>query len=79
MTTFHEVDKAALDGAVDKSQIGNILHHLARNNRDTYKQVAQTVGPVLQFLAAFYVIMSGAILFGYTMLPMLQASSQAFG
>jgi general secretion pathway protein F len=75
MTTFSEVDKAALEGAVDKSQISNILHHLARNNRETYKQVAATIGPVLQLLAAFFIIMSGAILFGYTMLPMLQASA----
>jgi general secretion pathway protein F len=78
MTTFHDVDKAALDGAVDKNQIANILHHLARNNRDTYKQVAATVGPALQMLAAIFVIISGAVLFGHTMLPMLKASAQAF-
>lgn len=78
MTTFHEVDKAALEGAVDKSQIANILHHLARNNRDTYKQVAATVGPMLQVLASMFIIVAGAILFGRTMLPMLQVSAQAF-
>jgi general secretion pathway protein F len=78
MSTFHDVDKAALDGAVDKAQIANILHHLAKNNRDTYKQVAGMVGPMLQMLAATFVIISGAVLFGHTMLPMLQASAQAF-
>lgn len=78
MSTFHEVDKAALDGAMDKAQVANILHHLAKNNRDTYKQVAGTVGPMLQMLAAIFVIISGAVLFGHTMLPMLQASAQAF-
>lgn len=78
MQTFTEIDRAALDGAVDKNQISNILHHLARNNRDTYKSVAATFGPTLMMISAIYVILAGAILFGYTMLPMLQTAASAF-
>lgn len=76
MITLHPTDKAALAISESKDQIANTLDALAFQYRENYARVVGSFGPTLQLLAAVFLVLSGGILFGYTILPILQVSAQ---
>ena len=76
MTTFHATDRAALSVSADKEQIATTLNALSYQYREDYKRVIGSFGPGMQMLSALYLVLSGGILFGYTILPMLQVAAQ---
>lgn len=76
MRTFHATDRAALSVSQDKEQIAGTLDALSYQYREDYKRVMGSFGPSLQLLAALYLVLSSGILFGYTMLPMLQVAAK---
>ena len=76
MESLGETDKAALSVSADREQISSTLDNLSLYYRDSYARVVGSVGPTLQMIAAIYLVLSGGIIFGYTMLPMLQVASQ---
>lgn len=76
MRTFHATDRAALGVSVDKEQIAQTLNTLSYQYREDYKKVVGSFGPSMQLLAALYLVLSGGILFGYTILPMLQVAAK---
>lgn len=78
MHTFHATDRAALSVSADKEQIANTLNALSYQYREDYKRVVGSFGPSMQLLAALYLVLAAGILFGYTMLPMLQAAANGF-
>lgn len=73
METFHDTDKAALMASMDREQIAKTLDALARQYRDIYAQRISTFVPVLNLLAALFMSIAGGVMFGLTILPMLQA------
>lgn len=75
MHTFHATDRAALSVSADKEQIANTLHALAYQYREDYARVIGSFGPSMQLIAALYLVLAAGILFGYTMLPMLQVAA----
>lgn len=79
MLTLHPTDKAALAISESKDQIANTLDALAFQYRENYARVVGSFGPTLQLLAAVFLVLSGGILFGYTILPILQVSAQGLG
>ena len=76
MRTFHATDRAALSVSVDKEQISSTLSALSYQYREDYKRVIGSFGPSMQLIAALYLVLSAGILFGYTMLPMLQVAAK---
>lgn len=78
MHTFHATDRAALSVSADKEQIASTLDALSYQYREDYKRVISSFGPSMQLLAALYLVLASGILFGYTMLPMLQVAASGF-
>src|SRR5690606_21319778 len=75
MHTLHPTDKAALAISESKEQVANTLDALAFQYRENYARVVGSFGPTLQVLSALFLVLSGGILFGYTILPILQVSA----
>lgn len=76
MSTFHATDIASLSVSADKEQTARSLNALSYQYRSDYKRVVASFGPSMQLLAALYLVLSGVILFGYSILPMLQVAAQ---
>jgi general secretion pathway protein F len=74
METLHPTDKASLVSATDREQVANTLDTLAAQYRALYAQRLAAFVPTLQMLAALFLTLSGGILFGLSILPMLKAS-----
>lgn len=79
MKTLHATDKAALMSAVDREQIGGTLETLANQYRDLYAQRLGSFVPLVNLLAALVMSITGGILFGQSILPMLMASEGMLG
>lgn len=75
MLTLHPTDKAALAISESKDQIAVTLDALAFQYRENYARVVASFGPTLQLISALFLVLSGGILFGYTILPILQISA----
>lgn len=78
MQTLHPTDKAALLSATDREQIATTLYAQAMQYKELYAQRLGTFVPALNLLAALFMSIAGAILFGQVILPMLMASAAAF-
>lgn len=76
LQTFHPTDRAALSSAVDREQIANTLDNLAHQYRDLYAQRLASLVPLLSLLAALFLSLAGAILFGQSIFPLLLASKE---
>lgn len=74
MKTMHPTDKAALSCATDREQIAATLSTLANQYRTLYAQRLASFVPALQMVAALFLSISGGLIFGQTVLPMLMAS-----
>ncbi len=79
MHTLHPTDKAALLSALDKEQVAKTLLALANQYKEIYAQRLGTFVPTLTLISALLLTMAGGILFGETILPMLQASQGITG
>lgn len=76
MITLQPTDRAALSASLDRSQVGEAMDAIALSYRDLYAQRVAAVTPALQALAAVGLVLSGLIMFGLTMLPILQMSTR---
>ena len=75
MTILHPTDRAALMLAADRDQIATNLANIAAQYNSLYKQRIGAFTPTLQVLSAFAMSLSGFVLFGQTVMPMLQLSA----
>ncbi|MFC4236151.1 type II secretion system F family protein [Thalassospira xianhensis] len=72
MSTLHGTDRAALVSANNREDTSRTLDILSNQYRDLYIQRLGAFGPVVQTLAALFLSLSAVIMFGMTILPMLQ-------
>jgi general secretion pathway protein F len=79
MKTLHPTDKAALASSMDREQIARTLDALARQYRELYAQRLGSFVPTLNMAAALLLSIAGGIMFGLTILPMLQAGQGVMG
>ena len=75
MKTLHATDRAALLLSSDRDQIAQNLENLASQYQSLYIQRISTFAPMLQIAAAFSITLAGMVLFGQSVLPMLQVSA----
>lgn len=79
LSTFHPTDRAALMSSVDREQVFTTLDQLAKQYRDLYAQRLASFVPALNMASALFLSLSGGILFGESILPMLLASQGMLG
>jgi general secretion pathway protein F len=75
MATLHATDRAALSASTNREDVARTLDVLAVQYRDIYVHRVATFSPALQMLAALFLSLAAAVLFGLTILPMLQLSA----
>jgi len=75
LETLHPTDRAALSSSTDREDTARSLDMLATQYRDLYMSRIRSFAPTLQMIAAVFMTAAGAILFGLTILPMLQFSA----
>jgi general secretion pathway protein F len=75
MQTLHPTDRAALSSSTDREDVARTLDVLATQYRDIYVQRISSFAPALQIVAALFMSLASAVLFGLTILPMLQLSA----
>jgi len=75
METLHPTDRASLASSSDREDIGRTLDMLAKQYRDLYISRMQSFAPTLQMISALFMTAAGGVLFGLTILPMLQLSA----
>lgn len=75
MSSLHPTDKAALMSSQDRDQIAKSLYNVSVQYRAIYAQRVAVLAPILQGVAMIFLIASGAVLFGLTVMPILQMSA----
>jgi general secretion pathway protein F len=75
METLHPTDQASLASSSDRDDIARTLDMLATQYRDLFIQRMQSMAPALQMISALFMTAAGGVLFGLTILPMLQLAS----
>lgn len=75
METLDPTDRASLLASSDREDVARTFRLLADQFRDLYISRMQTLAPALNILAALFMSIASAILFGLTILPMLQLAA----
>jgi general secretion pathway protein F len=75
MASLDATDRASLLASPDNKDMANTLEIMAEQFRDLYIARINTIGPMLNILAALFLSIASAIMFGLTILPMLQLSA----
>lgn len=75
MKTLHPTDKAAIAASNDKTEIARTLNMLSQQYKSLYIQRMNTIGPTMKLISVLFLSIAGGVLFGETILPMLQAAS----
>lgn len=76
MRTLQPTDRASLGASLDRVQVSEAMEAISIANRDLYAQRVATLAPVLQVMAALGLIVSGFLMFGLTILPVMQMSTK---
>lgn len=76
LSFLHPTDRAALLLSSDRKQIAVNLDMIAQQALNLYFSRINAFAPTLQVLSAFALTLAGLVLFGQTMLPMLQVAAK---
>lgn len=76
MYGLHPTDKAALSTSEDREQIAQSLIAIANQYKAIYASKIAITAPLLQSIAALFLLIGGGVLFGMSILPMLQVSAE---
>lgn len=72
LTSFSDIDRAALRSSTDKEKISEVFDELALNNKRQYKDIREIYAQLVYWVAMFYLVMAAVIIFLYTTMPMLE-------
>jgi general secretion pathway protein F len=73
---LHPTDRAALALAADRTQIAENLNMIANQAQEIYLQRVNSFAPVLMVMSAFAMTLAGVVMFGQSVLPMLQVTAK---
>lgn len=79
MKTLQPTDRAALGASMNRADVGQAMDAIALAYRDLYAQRVAALTPVLQIMAALGLVLSGLVMFGLTILPVLKMSTKMLG
>lgn len=75
MNMLHPTDKAALATAQDRAQTAKTIEELALQYQALYRSRLELFVPVMQILAAIFLSIAGFVLFGVSIVPLMQSMS----
>lgn len=75
MESLEATDRASLLSSSDRKDVARTFRILAEQFRDLYIARMKTLAPSLNLLAALFMTIASGVLFGLTILPMLQLAS----
>lgn len=79
MKMLHPTDKAALATAQDREQTARTIEELAFQYQMLYRARMETFVPVMQGFSAIFLSLAGFIMFGVSVIPLMQSSSAIMG
>lgn len=79
MNMLHPTDKAALATAQDREQIARTIEELAVQYQALYRSRMESFVPMLQGFSALFLSLAGFVLFGVSIVPLMQSSSAVLG
>ena len=79
MTTLHPTDKAALMTSSDREQVSSTLYNLSYQYRRLYADRLAVMVPTMQLISALLLSLTGAIMFGQIIMPMLTLTQTLSG
>lgn len=75
MTMLHPTDKAALATAQDRTQTAKTIEDLALQYQSIYRSRMELFVPALQMVGAVFLSLAGFVLFGVSVIPLMQTTS----
>jgi general secretion pathway protein F len=75
MTMLHPTDKAALATAQDQAQTARTIEELAHTYQSLYKSRLELFVPAVQGFSAIFLALAGFVLFGVSVIPLMQSTS----
>jgi len=75
MTMLHPTDKAALATAQDRTQTARTIEELAVTYQSLYRTRLELFVPVVQIFSAIFLALAGFVLFGVSVVPLMQTTS----
>lgn len=78
MENLHPTDRASLGMVLDRKGTADALEALSDQYKALYASRIATLAPMLKTIAALYLMMGGAVLFGLTIMPILKMASVGF-
>ena len=79
MTTLHPTDRAALMTSSDREQVASTLYNLSYQYRRLYAERLAIMVPTMQLISALLLSLTGAIMFGQIIMPMLTLTQTLSG
>jgi len=79
MKTIHDTDRAALSASQDRTQVAAALQAIADQYRDIYADRISLFVPLMQGIGSAFMLLAGIIMFGVTILPMMQMMTGVLG
>jgi general secretion pathway protein F len=74
LRTVHPTDRASMAAAENREELARTMHALAEQHRDLYLHAVRVARPILHGLSMIFLGIAGAVLFGLTILPVLQVA-----
>ncbi|MDU8351322.1 type II secretion system F family protein [Pseudomonas syringae pv. actinidiae] len=71
---LHPTDVAALATAQDRTQTAKALNNISKQYKQLFIQRLQWLAPILQGISTIFLVLSGIVMFGQSVLPVLQFS-----
>lgn len=75
MTMLHPTDKAALATAQDQAQTARTIEELAQTYQQLYQSRLELFVPAVQIFSAVFLALAGFVLFGVSIIPLMQSTS----
>ena len=75
MTMLHPTDKAALATAQDREQTARTIEELAHTYQSLYRSRLELFVPAMQTFSAVFLSLAGFVLFGVSVIPLMQSTS----
>lgn len=72
MRNLEPTDRAALGSSLDREGVALALDALSRQYRSLYASRSSMLAPILQGISVIFLVVSGVVLFGLTIVPILQ-------
>lgn len=79
MQNLHPTDRASLGSSLDREGVARALDAIAVQYRSLYGTRIKTLAPIIQGIAVTFLCLSGAVLFGLTIVPMMQFATADIG